>query len=255
MAAGRGELSVHPQAERGFGRAAEEYERGRPDYPNAAIEWLFDQLGLGPGRIALDVGAGTGKLSRALAAAGATVIAVEPVAPMRAVMERKLPGVEALAGSAEAVPLGGESVDAVVCGQAFHWFDGPRALAEFHRVLRPDGRLGLIWNRRRSDQPLHQAIDEIIERHRQDTPAYHSRRWAKAFDGSSLFVLAARTEVQSEQVLDADGLVDRVLSISYVSALDDAERAGVESELRSLAAGGLEPLRHTTQAFVYDRLD
>jgi SAM-dependent methyltransferase len=201
------------------------------------------------------VGAGTGKLTRALADTGATLTALEPVAPMRAVLEREVPGVEAIAGSAEEIPLDAGSIDAIASGQAFHWFDGPRALTEFHRVLRPEGRLGLIWNRRRRDQPLHQAIDEIIERHRRDTPAYHSQRWAEAFEGSSLFALADRIEVPSEQRLDADGLVDRVLSISYVSALDDVERAGVESELRRLAEGGLKPLRHTTQVFVYVRLD
>jgi SAM-dependent methyltransferase len=183
------------------------------------------------------------------------VIALEPVAQMRAVLEREVPDAQALPGAAEAIPLGDGSVDAIVSGQAFHWFDGPRALAEFHRVLRPDGRLGLIWNRRRRDQPLHQAIDEIIERHRQDTPAYHSDRWAGAFEDSPLFALADRTEVASEQVLDADGLVDRVLSISYVSALDDAERARVESELRALALPGLEPLAYSTEVFVFARLD
>jgi SAM-dependent methyltransferase len=173
---------------------------------------------------------------------------------MRAVLEREVPGVEVLAGSAEELPLGDRSIDAIVCGQAFHWFDGPTALAEFHRVLRPGGRLGLIWNRRRREQPLHQAIDRIIERYRQDTPAYHSRRWAEAFEGSLHFALAGRTEVASQQVLDADGLVDRVLSISYVSALDDAQRAHVEAELRALAAPGLEALEHRTQVFVYERL-
>jgi SAM-dependent methyltransferase len=200
------------------------------------------------------VGAGTGKLTRALAVTGASLIALEPVAPMRAVLEREVPDVQTLAGSAEEIPLGDRSVHAVVSGQAFHWFDGPRALTEFHRVLRPDGRLGLIWNRRRRDQPLHQAIDAIIECYRQDTPAYHSDVWSRVFEGSSLFALSNRTEVPSEQLLDADGLVDRVLSISYVSALDGAERAGVESELRALAQDGLEPLRHITQVFVYSRL-
>jgi SAM-dependent methyltransferase len=205
--------------------------------------------------MALDVGAGTGKLTRALASSGSSLIALEPVAAMRAVLQREVVGVKAIAGSAEEIPLGDGSVDAIVSGQAFHWFDGPRALAEFHRVLRPGARLGLIWNRRDRHQPLHQAIDEIIERYRQDTPALLSQRWAEAFEGSSLFRLADRAEVESEQMLDADGLVDRVLSISYVSALPDAERAGVESELRGLAQGDLQRLRHTSQVFVYTRLD
>ena len=185
---------------------------------------------------------------------GARLVAVEPVAQMRSVLERQLPGVEALAGRAEDIPLPVGSVEAIVSGQAFHWFDGPRALAEFHRVLRPEGRLGLIWNRRRSDQRVHRAIDEIIERYRQDTPAYRTEDWARVFDDNPWFELADRTEMASEQTLDADGLVDRVLSISFIAALDDQERAQVEARLRALAEGGLEPLGHSTQIFVFARL-
>lgn len=200
------------------------------------------------------MGAGTGKLTRALLPTGARLVAVEPVAQMRSVLERQVPDAQALVGTAEALPVGDGEVDAVVCGQAFHWFDGPRALAEFHRVLHPDGRLGLIWNRRVNDQPLHRAIDEIIEPHRQDTPAYHSREWSAVFDQNRLFVQADQVELRFEQVLDADGLVDRMMSISYVSALPEDQRRQVEDRLRALAESGLEPLRHTTQAFVFDRL-
>jgi SAM-dependent methyltransferase len=247
-------LSIHPQAEQGFGRAAEEYERGRPGYPPEAIAWLADRLGLRPGRTVLDVGAGTGKLTRALAPSGARLIALEPVAQMRAVLEREVPPAQALAGRAEEIPLPDASVDAVAAGQAFHWFDGPRALGEFHRVLRPGCRMGLIWNRRDSSQPLQQAIDEIIECHRQTAPAYSSDVWARVFTDSPLFAEAERTELTFEQPLDADGLVDRITSVSYVSALDSVTRARVEERLRALAAGGLEALRHITQAFVFDRL-
>lgn len=201
------------------------------------------------------MGAGTGKLTRALAGIGERLIAVEPVAAMRAVLERELPGAEALDGRAEEIPLPDSSVDAIVAGQAFHWFDGPAALGEFHRVLAPGGRLGLIWNRRRREQPVHQAIDRIIEHHRRDTPAYHSDQWARVFQTSSLFTLSDRTEVESEQLVDADGLVDRVLSISFVSALEEGERRQVEAQLRALAQDGLEPLRHITQVFAYARLD
>ena len=101
----------------------------------------------GPGRTAVDVGAGTGKLTRALSGSGATLIAVEPVAEMRAVLERELPEVRALESTAESLPLDDASVDAVVVGQAFHWFDAPAALTEFRRVLGEGGRLGLVVER------------------------------------------------------------------------------------------------------------
>jgi SAM-dependent methyltransferase len=254
LAPGPGELSIHPQAAQGFGRAAEEYERGRPEYPAEAIDWLARRLGLAPGRTILDVGAGTGKLTRALARTGASLIAVEPVPQMRSVLGRQVPEARLLAGRAEEIPLPDACVDAIVAGQAFHWFDGPRALVEFHRLLRPGEHLGLIWNRRDSTQPVHQAIDQIIERNRRDTPAYHRNEWATVFDDNPWFAAADRTEVFSEQTVDEQGLVDRVLSISYIAALQAAERQQVETRLRALAQGGLEPLRHRTQAFVYARL-
>lgn len=147
---------------------------------------MGERLGLEPGKTVLDVGAGTGKLTRAMTPIGARMVALEPVAEMRAVLERQVPEVEALAGRAEEIPLQGGSVDAIVAGQAFHWFHGQAALQEFHRVLRPGGRLGLIWNRRGGAQPLQQAIDAVIERYRGATPAYHSDAWRDAVQESSL---------------------------------------------------------------------
>jgi SAM-dependent methyltransferase len=247
----RRSLTINQQAETGFGRAAEAYDRGRPEYPPEAISWLANRLGLGPGRAVLDVGAGTGKLTRALAPAGARLLAVEPVAEMREVLERRVPDAEVLSGQAEEIPLPDDSVDAIVAGQAFHWFDGPRALREFDRVLRPGGRLGLIWNRRDGRQPLHQEIDEIIGPHRGATPAYGSDRWADAFGSGSPFALADQAEIPFAQALDADGFIDRLMSISFVAALESEERRSVERRLRALADAQLEPLRHTCQVFVY----
>ena len=118
---------------------AESYERRRPEYPPAIVEWLGDRLDLEPGTTVLDLAAGTGKFTRSLVTTGARVIAVEPLDEMRAQLEAALPGVEALAGTAEAIPLPDESVDAVTAAAAFHWFDTEPALAEIHeshRVLR-----------------------------------------------------------------------------------------------------------------------
>ncbi|HEX4655760.1 MAG TPA: methyltransferase domain-containing protein [Mycobacteriales bacterium] len=122
-----------------FGVAAEDYARGRPSYPVDAITWA---LPLGARRV-LDLGAGTGRLTETLLALGMDVVAVEPLPDMR----RHIPApAEALEGTAEAIPLPDASVDAVVAGQAFHWFDIPRAMAEIHRVLRAGGTVGLFWN-------------------------------------------------------------------------------------------------------------
>jgi SAM-dependent methyltransferase len=253
VAAGGRALSIHEQAELGFARAAEAYERGRPEYPPAAIRWLREQLELGPGRTVLDVGAGTGKLTRALVGTEARLIALEPVAEMRAVLERQLPEVQVLPGRAEEIPLADGSVDAIVAGQAFHWFDGPRALVELHRVLRPGGRLGLIWNRRDGRQPLQQEIDRIIVPHRGATPAYTSDAWREAFRDISLFAAVAQESVPFDQAVDRETFVDRVMSISFISALPDEERARVQAALEDLADRALEPLRYNSQVFVYGR--
>ena len=133
---------IHEAAARGFAQAVDAYERGRPGYPPEAVERLCEAVGIGPGRAVLDLAAGTGKLTRLLVPTGAELVAVEPVEQMRAALARALPEVTALAGTAEDVPLPAASVDAVVAGSAFHWFRGEEALAEIHRVLRPDGRLG-----------------------------------------------------------------------------------------------------------------
>ena len=159
---------VHEIAARGFGAEAAAYERARPSYPPDAITWLTENLAVGPGSQIVDLAAGTGKLTRLLAGIGADLIAVEPVAGMRAKLHEQLPAVPVVAGVAEALPLADSSVDAVVVAQAFHWFDARRAMAEIARVVRPGGHLALIWNARdRSVEWVDQvwSIMDRVERH------------------------------------------------------------------------------------------
>jgi SAM-dependent methyltransferase len=248
-------MNLHDAARRGFGRDPDAYERGRPEYPQAAVRWLVAQLGLGPGRLVIDVGAGTGKLTRALFPSGAGIVAIEPVAAMREVLARRAPAARVHDGTAEAMPVREGTADAIVSGQAFHWFDGPAALAEFHRVLRPGGRLGLIWNRRAMEQPLQRAIDEIIEPLRGAAPSHRSGRWRRAFEDSSLFRPIAERAVRFEQELDEDAFVDRIGSTSFVAALDDPRREQVLARVRALARERLEPLAHASEVFVFERVE
>jgi SAM-dependent methyltransferase len=239
---------IHDAAQTGFSRAAAEYERGRPGYPPAALEPLH----LSPELVVLDLAAGTGKLTRALAASGATVIAVEPVAEMRAALPSSA---EALDGTAEAIPLGDGSVDLVTVAQAFHWFDGDAALAEIHRVLRPGGRLALIWNRRVEDDPVNVAFDAIVDPHREGVPTHRRDEWRAAFERSTLFGPLEERVFDNEQVLDSDGLADRIGSISFIASLPDGERAHVLADVRALAADGPVTVPYTTEVFVWKRLD
>jgi SAM-dependent methyltransferase len=213
----------------------EAYERARPEYPPAAIAWLARELDLRAGRTVVDLAAGSGKLTRPLAALGCEVIAIEPVAEMRAAIGGGRDRIRALDGTAEAIPLPDDSADAVTVGQAFHWFDGPAALAEIERVLRPGGALVLVWNRRPVERSsLWAAISELIAPHRDDAPSHGSGAWRAAFAGREL----AERRFEFDQRLDADGLADRVGSISFIAALDDAQREPLLARVRALADDG-----------------
>jgi SAM-dependent methyltransferase len=234
--------------------AADAYERGRPDYPQDAIDWLAERLGLGPGVTVVDLAAGTGKLTRQLVPTGATLIAVEPLAEMRAKLEEALPGVETFAGTAESMPLSEGSADAVTVAQAFHWFDVEPALAEIHRVLRPGGSLALIWNSRSVDDPLHAAIDELLAPYRQETPTERERRWRGAFDSSELFGPLEERTFSHVQRVDRQGLSDRFGSVSFIAALPDDERAALLEKLVGLAGeNDVVDLPYNTDAFVATR--
>jgi SAM-dependent methyltransferase len=233
------DLRVHPAA-RGFQDAAGAYERARPEYPGEALAWLCRRLGIGPGRRVLDLAAGTGKLTRPLAETGAEVVAVEPAAGMRARLRAALPGVEALDGTAEAIPLADGAVDAVTVGQAFHWFRPDEALAEIRRVLRPGGGLGLVWNTRDLDAPLQRRVTEVIEPLRGGAPWWLQFHARELLDRSPLFERVEELRVPHRQELDVEGFVERFLSVSFVAAAPPEERRRVEAELRSLVAA--EPL-------------
>jgi len=231
---------IHPAAATGFARAAAAYERGRPDYPPAAVDWLAGFID-GP---VVDLAAGTGMLTRALVARGFDIVAVEPVAEMRARIDGRA---RALDGTAEAIPVDDASAGAVTVAQAFHWFDGPRALTEIARVLRPGGALALVFNRRRMEDEAHQRIQGLLAPHRGDVPAHASGDWHEAVERSALFELVAERAFDNAQALDADGLVDRFGSVSFVAAAGPAVRDELHAALRDLAAGATVVLRYRTE--------
>lgn len=224
-------MSIHPWAAAGFGSAAEAYERGRPGYPPEAVAWLAERLDLGPGKTVIDLGAGTGKLSRLLAETGTRVIAVEPVDEMRAFVE-----VEAIAGTAEAIPLPDASADAVTAAQAFHWFRTEEALAEIDRVLRPGGALALVANRLDRRDPTTDAFAAILDRYRghaslETEPASEAQRFPHA------------------QTLDADALAARLASETSIATLPAERRAEALDAVRALAPQPVT-LRYVTEVEV-----
>ncbi len=198
-----------------FAEVAGSYERGRPGYPEEAVRWL---AGDEPHDV-IDLGAGTGKLTRALVALGHRVVAVEPLDEMRAQLEVALPGVRAAAGSAEAIPAPDASTDVVTSAQAFHWFDHGAALPEIARVLRPGGRLALVWNSRDDRDPWMARLSELI-----GNETIKNADVCAPIDESRLFGPVETATFKFEQALDRETLLDLILSRSYCAKLPPAER-------------------------------
>ncbi|MCW2976144.1 MAG: class SAM-dependent methyltransferase [Actinomycetia bacterium] len=232
---------LHP-ATRGFADA-DVYERGRPDYPAAAVARIVSRLELRPGRTVLDLAAGTGKLTRLLVPSGANLLVVEPLREMRRELELRAPGVVALAGTAERIPLTASYVDAVTVGSAFHWFRPDEALREIHRVLRPGGGVALIWNARDERHPVQAALSEVIDPLQGDAPRRKERDWRSLLGESGLFERCERSLFEHEQVLDEQGLVERVVSISFIAAAPQPVRDEVVERVRAIARRSEQPIR------------
>lgn len=237
-----------------FASVAAQYEHARPGYPDDAVAWLAKRLGIGPDRDVLDLGAGTGKLTRQLVPLGARVVAVEPLDEMRAELERAVPQASAIAGSAEAIPLADGSVDAVASAQAFHWFDAKTALPEIHRVLRPGGGLGLIWNGRDLSDPLQAEISDIVG---EGLVEQSEARAPTVVERSGLFGVVETMTCPHEQFLSRRGVVERVMSMSIVAVLDGVARERVASLVVAAAKRLPEPVRfaYVTEAYAFTRRD
>lgn len=217
-------MIVHRDERRGrvssFASVAREYERARPGYPDDAVRWL---VGDEPADV-VDLGAGTGKLTRALAALGHRVTAVELLPEMLAQLLVAVPGVTAVEGAAEALPLPDASADVVVCAQAFHWFDHDAALPEIARVLRPGGRLSIVWNIRDDTDPWVARLSEVIGSESIDETDSQA-----LLRESRLFGDPESARFSHVQRLDRQLLHDLVLSRSYCAMRTPEERAPVLS--------------------------
>jgi SAM-dependent methyltransferase len=225
---------IHWAASGGFQTDVERYERGRPSYPPEAVEFLVNALGIGPGCTLVDLGAGTGKFTRLIADRGAELIAVEPVEAMRSKLAELVPTARVLDGTAERIPLGDGSVDAVLAAQAFHWFDGSRALPEIHRVLRAEGRLAMIWNVRDEAVEWVERLTAILDTLADDVPRYRTGGWRRAFERTELFGPLYRWVAYHVHRVDQEGLLDRVASVSYIAAAPEPDRERVLAQVREL---------------------
>jgi SAM-dependent methyltransferase len=229
-------MAVHEVAKAGFDDPAD-YEAARPSYPPDAVAWLAEALGVAPGARVLDLAAGTGKLTRLLEPFGATLLAAEPVAGMRAAFRSLVPAVPLTAATAEALPFATASLDAVTVAQAFHWFDAARAGTELSRVLRPGGRLGLVWNARDRSENWVNDVWAIMDRVEKRAPWRDHENWresaARPLPG---FGPMHTAEFRHEHELTPDAVVRRIASVSHVAVLPDDERQAVLAEVRDIVS-------------------
>jgi SAM-dependent methyltransferase len=229
---------IHEAASVGFGRGADAYVAARPSYPAAVFDLLAAELGLGPETDVLDLAAGTGKLTVDLVARGARVIAVEPVTAMRERLVALLPDIDARDGTAEDLPLEGASVDLVTVGQAFHWFDAPKALAEIRRVLRPGGGLAMIWNVRDETVDWVRELGEIKDEVDGGPPYRHHRDadWEGLVEADGGYAAYTEDWFPNWQDASVEVVVGRTASTSWISALPDDRREAVLDDVRALLA-------------------
>ena len=234
-------MPIDDVAARGFQAGAVAYELARPGYPDEAVTVLRDEAGIGVGTHVLDLAAGTGKLTRRLVELGASVTAVEPVAAMRVQLETVLPGVEVVDGTAEEIPVDDASVDVVAVAQAFHWFDAPVALREIARVLRPGGRLVLLWNERDETTPWVSEMSRLIRWHERTVSRYQHVSWPDIVATSGRFSQLVERTVPWDQPMTRDLLADRVRSISYIAAMPISQREKLVAEVVHLTRRLAEP--------------
>jgi SAM-dependent methyltransferase len=234
-----------------------DYDRYRPSYPAAVIDTILE--GFDRPRIA-DIGAGTGQSTTLFAARNIPLIAIEPNAVMRAALIARLPDVDAREGTAEHTGLESDSADIVTMFQAFQWCDGELALAEFERIVRPGGRVAVIWNVPQRDDPFSRAYDELNDRHgdaelMESLPARSGE--GKMLLASRRFRNGRRFEARNEQRLDREGFRGRIRSISYMPPpgpkLDAVLAEGDEIFARFADGRTIVPLVYRTIAFIAER--
>jgi SAM-dependent methyltransferase len=223
----------------GFANASA-YRAGRPNYPNEAVDYLAEALSLDDARLVVDLGAGTGIFTAQIQNLCRRLVAVEPSPGMREACAAALPGLEILAGKDTAVPFPDGSVDVITVAQAFHWFDYPLALAEFDRVLSPTGRIGLIWNERDESVPWVHAMSEAM--------LWTTRQpYQVGMDFTPIlrdgpFSSVVRRSFTHRQRLTFEMLDERVMSTSYIQAMEPAERVRLVAAVREVVESLGEPL-------------
>jgi SAM-dependent methyltransferase len=240
-----------------FGRTAREYELGRPLWPEELLDRVIGELGLGADSSVLDLGAGTGKLTRSLVARFARVIAVEPDDAMREVLQEIVPGAESLAGHGESIPLAEGSVDAVFSAEAFHWFASDASVAEIARVLRPRGALVILWNIGLEYDDMGEEAEAVIEAmiERGGEPGIGrvlSRGWRGPIERGP-FEELRETAVERDIVATRDEWIANMLSVSSIAHQPEEDRMAFADRMRELVPPDRRVGRHVRTVAYWTR--
>lgn len=227
-------MPVHDAAATGFQSAAREYERARPGYPADAVARAVAACDIGAGDRVLDLACGTGKFARLLDASGAVVVGADPVDGMVRQFRSVMPQSPLVEATAEHLPFAPGSFDAITVAQAFHWFDGDAALAEIHRVLKPGRALALIWNIRDTTVAWVHRLNDVFNRYEGDVMRFWRGEWRTAFERTDAFTSPILDEFRYEHTLTRDGVIDRVLSVSFIATLPSDERARVVADVEAI---------------------
>ena len=222
----QGETTEAVDRARSFGAVAEAYDRGRPAYPTEAVAWLTG----GEAKVVLELGAGTGKLTRQLVDAGHAVFATDPDEAMLEVLRERVPEVSARSATAEDIPANDRSVDVVVVAQAFHWFDHEVALAEIARVLKPGGHLALVWNSRDERIPWVRKMGDLLGRQDLDTTS------SEHLVHSDLFGFMEETTFKHWQEVNRETVIDLARSRSSFFVMSEDEREAHLEDVRAFYA-------------------
>ena len=226
---------IHPCAKDGFSQNAVLYQQARPNYPQAIVEWLKQDLALTADSRIADLGAGTGKFIPYLQQVSSHLTAIEPIEEMLQQLQHRFPEVKTKQADSQNLSFPNEYFDAIICAQSFHWFADHASLDEIYHVLKPQGSLGLIWNQRDTEIDWVAAIANLIAPFEGDTPRYHKGDWQQALDTHTQFQLIGKSQFQFEHIGIVEHVViQRILSTSFIATASPIDKAMLRHELEKI---------------------